>query len=352
MKWGIHFDIARKEEKIAELEYKMGEPTFWDDPDKAQKTTQELNDIKDGVDKYKHIKTQFEDMQVLWQMGMEDKDESVCEDVETEIADIQKAMEQLELALLLSGKYDANNAILTLHAGAGGTEAQDWTQMLLRMYGRWAERNGFTVETVDLLPGDEAGVKSVTLMIKGHNAYGYLKSEKGVHRLVRISPFDANSRRHTSFAACDVMPEIDDDVEVNINMADVRVDTYRASGAGGQHINKTDSAVRMTHIPTGIVAQCQNERSQLQNREQCLRLLRARLFELEQEKKEKELASLEGDQQKIEWGSQIRSYVFHPYNLVKDHRTNEETSDVQGVMDGDINRFIEAYLHAKANHKL
>ena len=352
MKWGIHFDIARKEEKIAELEYKMGEPTFWDDPDKAQKTTQELNDIKAGVDKYKHIKNQFEDMQVLWQMGMEDKDESVCEDVETEIADIQKAMEQLELELLLSGKYDANNAILTLHAGAGGTEAQDWTQMLLRMYGRWAERNGFTVETVDLLPGDEAGVKSVTLMIKGHNAYGYLKSEKGVHRLVRISPFDANSRRHTSFAACDVMPEIDDDVEVNINMADVRVDTYRASGAGGQHINKTDSAVRMTHIPTGIVAQCQNERSQLQNREQCLRLLRARLFELEQEKKEKELASLEGDQQKIEWGSQIRSYVFHPYNMVKDHRTNEETSDVQGVMDGDINRFIEAYLHAKANHKL
>lgn len=352
MKWGIHFDIARKEEKIAELEYKMGEPTFWDDPDKAQKTTQELNDIKAGVDKYKHIKNEFDDMNILWQMGMEDKDESVCADVESQISEIQKAMEQLELELLLSGKYDANNAILTLHAGAGGTEAQDWTQMLLRMYGRWAERNGFTVETVDLLPGDEAGVKSVTLMIKGHNAYGYLKSEKGVHRLVRISPFDANSRRHTSFAACDVMPEIDDDVEVDINMADVRVDTYRASGAGGQHINKTDSAVRMTHIPTGIVAQCQNERSQLQNREQCLRLLRARLFELEQEKKEKELASLEGDQQKIEWGSQIRSYVFHPYNLVKDHRTNEETSDVQGVMDGDINRFIEAYLHAKANHKL
>ncbi len=330
----------------------MGEPTFWDDPDAAQKITQELNNIKDGVDKYKHIFQKFEDMQVLWEMGMEDKDESVCVDVENEIKEIQSAMEQLELELLLSGKYDANNAILTLHAGAGGTEAQDWTQMLLRMYGRWAERNGFTVETVDLLPGDEAGVKSVTLMIKGHNAYGYLKSEKGVHRLVRISPFDANSRRHTSFSACDVMPEIDDDVEIDINMADVRVDTYRASGAGGQHINKTDSAVRMTHIPTGIVAQCQNERSQLQNREQCLRLLRARLFELEMEKKEKELASLEGDQQKIEWGSQIRSYVFHPYNLVKDHRTNTETSDVQGVMDGDINRFIESFLHAKANHEI
>ncbi len=352
MKWGIHFNIARKEEKIAELEYKMGEPTFWDDPDAAQKTTQELNDVKSGVEKYKSIVGKFEDMQVLWEMGMEDKDESVCADVENEIAEIQSAMESLELELLLSGKYDANNAILTLHAGAGGTEAQDWTQMLLRMYGRWAERNGFTVETVDLLPGDEAGVKSVTLMIKGHNAYGYLKSEKGVHRLVRISPFDAAARRHTSFAACDVMPEIDDDVDVQINMADVRVDTYRASGAGGQHINKTDSAVRMTHIPTGIVAQCQNERSQLQNREQCLRLLRARLFELEMEKKEKELASLEGDQQKIEWGSQIRSYVFHPYNLVKDHRTGVETSDVQGVMDGDLNRFIEGYLHAKANHQI
>ena len=352
MKWGIHFDIARKEEKIAELEYKMGEPTFWDNPEQAQKITQELNDVKAGVDKYSHILQKFEDMQVLWEMGMEDKDESVLPDVENEIKEINQEMEQLELELLLSGKYDANNAILTLHAGAGGTEAQDWTQMLLRMYGRWAERNGFSVETVDLLPGDEAGVKSVTLMIKGHNAYGYLKSEKGVHRLVRISPFDANSRRHTSFSACDVMPEIDDDVEVDINMADVRVDTYRASGAGGQHINKTDSAVRMTHIPTGIVAQCQSERSQLQNREQCLRLLRARLFELEMQKKEKELAALEGDQQKIEWGSQIRSYVFHPYNLVKDHRTNTETSDTQGVMDGDINRFIEAYLHAKANHQI
>ena len=328
----------------------MGEPTFWDDPDQAQKITQELNGVKAGVDKYKTILHKFEEMQILWEMGMEDKDETVCDDVEAEIKEINEAIEQLELELLLSGKYDANNAILTLHAGAGGTEAQDWTQMLLRMYGRWAERNGFSVETADLLPGDEAGVKSVTLLIKGHNAYGYLKSEKGVHRLVRISPFDANSRRHTSFSACDVMPEIDDDVEVDINMADVRVDTYRASGAGGQHINKTDSAVRMTHIPTGVVAQCQSERSQLQNREQCLRLLRARLFELEMEKKEKELAALEGDQQKIEWGSQIRSYVFHPYNLVKDHRTNTETSDTQGVMDGDINKFIESYLHAKANH--
>lgn len=330
----------------------MGEPTFWDNPENAQKITQELNGIKSSIDKYKSIVHKFEDMHILWQLGMEDGDEDVTVEVEAQIKEINEDITQLELELLLADKYDANNAILTLHAGAGGTEAQDWTQMLLRMYVRWAERNGFSVETMDLLPGDEAGVKSVTLMIKGRNAYGYLKSEKGVHRLVRISPFDANSRRHTSFSACDVMPEIDDDVEVNINMEDVRVDTYRASGAGGQHINKTDSAVRMTHIPTGIVAQCQSERSQLQNREQCLKLLRARLFELELAKREAELASLEGDQQKIEWGSQIRSYVFHPYNLVKDHRTNTETSDTQGVMDGDINRFIEAYLHAKANKQI
>ncbi len=330
----------------------MGEPAFWDDTENAQKVSTELNTLKDNVERYQKLIDKYDDMQILWEMGMEDNDESVCDEVEKEIKVITAALDQLELEILLSGRYDSNNAILTLHAGAGGTEAQDWTQMLLRMYGRWAEKNGFTVETVDLLPGDEAGVKSVTLMIKGRNAYGYLKSEKGVHRLVRISPFDANARRHTSFSACDVMPEIDDNVDLDINMADVRVDTYRASGAGGQHINKTDSAVRMTHIPTGVVAQCQNQRSQLQNKEQCLKLLRARLFELELQKKEEELAKLEGEQQKIEWGSQIRSYVFHPYNLVKDHRTNTETSDIQAVMDGNINLFIESYLRAKANKKL
>lgn len=283
---------------------------------------------------------------------MEDKDESLEADVVADMEAINKSLEELQLEVLLSGKYDANNAILTLHAGAGGTEAQDWTSMLLRMYGRYAERHGFSVETADLLPGDEAGVKSATLFIKGHNAYGFLKSEKGVHRLVRISPFDSAARRHTSFCACDIMPELDDTVEVEINMDDVRVDTYRASGAGGQHINKTSSAVRMTHEPTGIVVQCQNERSQIQNREQCLKMLRAKLFELEEEKKEKELAALEGDQQKIEWGSQIRSYVFHPYNMVKDHRTSAETGNTQAVMDGDIDMFIEAFLRAKANHQL
>ena len=330
----------------------MGEPTFWDDTEKAQKINQELNDVKISVDKYKALCKKFEDMQVLWEMAMEEEDDSLEAEVNSEMQAIRGALNELELEVLLSGPYDANNAILTLHAGAGGTEAQDWTQMLLRMYGRWAERHGFSVETADLLPGDEAGVKSATLFIKGHNAYGYLRSEKGIHRLVRISPFDAAARRHTSFSACDIMPEIDDAVEVDINMDDVRVDTYRASGAGGQHINKTSSAVRMTHIPTGVVVQCQNERSQIQNREQCRKMLRARLFELEQEKKEQELAALEGDQQKIEWGSQIRSYVFHPYNMVKDHRTSAETGNTQAVMDGDLDMFIEAFLRAKANHQL
>ena len=330
----------------------MGEPTFWDDTEKAQKINQELNDVKISVDKYKALCKKFEDMQVLWEMAMEEEDDSLEAEVNSEMQAIRGALNELELEVLLSGPYDANNAILTLHAGAGGTEAQDWTQMLLRMYGRWAERHGFSVETADLLPGDEAGVKSATLFIKGHNAYGYLRSEKGIHRLVRISPFDAAARRHTSFSACDIMPEIDDAVEVDINMVDVRVDTYRASGAGGQHINKTSSAVRMTHIPTGVVVQCQNERSQIQNREQCMKMLRARLFELEQEKKEQELAALEGDQQKIEWGSQIRSYVFHPYNMVKDHRTSAETGNTQAVMDGDLDMFIEVFLRAKANHQL
>ena len=345
-------DVVHKEEKIAELEYKMGEPTFWDNPEEAQKINQELNDVKISVDKYKALLARFDDVQVMWELGMEDQDDSVEADVKADMEAIDKSLEELQLEVMLSGKYDANNAILTLHAGAGGTEAQDWTSMLLRMYGRYAERHGFTVETADMLPGDEAGVKSVTLFIKGHNAYGFLKSEKGVHRLVRISPFDSAARRHTSFCACDIMPELDDTVEVEINMDDVRVDTYRASGAGGQHINKTSSAVRMTHEPTGIVVQCQNERSQLQNREQCLKMLRAKLFELEEEKKEKEIASLEGDQQKIEWGSQIRSYVFHPYNMVKDHRTNAETSNTQAVMDGELDMFIEAFLRAKANHQI
>ena len=348
----ISLEIPAKEEKIAELEYKMGEPSFWDDAAAAQKLNQELADLKGGVDTYRDLMAKYEDAETLYEMGIEENDASMEADIRAELTLISEGLETLQLEVLLSGEYDANDAILTLHAGAGGTEAQDWTQMLLRMYGRWAERHGFTVDTADLQPGDEAGVKSATLFIKGHNAYGFLKSEKGVHRLVRISPFDSQARRHTSFSACDVMPEIDDAVEVPINMDDVRVDYFRASGAGGQHINKASSAVRMTHEPTGIVVQCQNERSQLQNKEQCLKMLRAKLFELEQEKKEEEIAKLEGVQQKIEWGSQIRSYVFQPYTMVKDVRTNAETGNVQAVMDGDIDPFIRAYLNAKANHEI
>ena len=347
----ISLEIPAKEEKIAELEYKMGEPSFWDDAAAAQKLNQELAALKGGVDTYKGLMAKYEDAETLYEMGIEEGDASMEDDIRAELDLIAEGLETLQLEVLLSGDYDANDAILTLHAGAGGTEAQDWTQMLLRMYGRWAERHGFTVETADLQPGDEAGVKSATLFIKGHNAYGFLKSEKGVHRLVRISPFDSQARRHTSFSACDVMPEIDDAVEVPINMDYVRVDYYRASGAGGQHINKTSSAVRMTHEPTGIVVQCQNERSQLQNKEQCMKMLRAKLFELEQEKKEEEIAKLEGVQQKIEWGSQIRSYVFQPYTMVKDVRTNAETGNVQAVMDGELDPFIRAYLNAKANHE-
>ena len=348
----ISLEIPAKEEKIAELEYKMSEPSFWDDAAAAQKLNQELAALKGGVDTYRDLMAKYEDAETLYEMGIEENDPTMEGDIRAELTLIAEGLETLQLEVLLSGEYDANDAILTLHAGAGGTEAQDWTQMLLRMYGRWAERHGFTVDTADLQPGEEAGVKSATLFIKGHNAYGFLKSEKGVHRLVRISPFDAQARRHTSFSACDVMPEIDDAVEVPINMDDVRVDYFRASGAGGQHINKTSSAVRMTHEPTGIVVQCQNERSQLQNKEQCLKMLRAKLFELEQEKKEEEIAKLEGVQQKIEWGSQIRSYVFQPYTLVKDVRTNAETGNVQAVMDGDIDPFIRAYLNAKANHEI
>ncbi len=330
----------------------MGAPDFWDDAEAAQALNQELADLKGGVDTYNALVEKTDDLLTLWEMGMEEKDEAVEADVKAEYDALNNDLRSLELELLLSGEYDANNAYLELHAGAGGTEAQDWTQMLLRMYGRWAERHGFSVETLDLQPGDEAGVKSVMLFIKGHNAYGYLKSEKGVHRLVRISPFDSNARRHTSFSACDVMPEMEDAQEVEIDMDDVRVDTYRSSGAGGQHINKTSSAVRMTHMPTGIVVQCQNERSQIQNREVCLRMLRAKLFELEEKKKEEERAKLEGVQQKIEWGSQIRSYVFQPYTMVKDLRTGTETGNVQAVMDGDLDPFIESFLAAKANHKI
>ncbi len=322
----------------------MAAPGFWDDPAAAQKVMQDLTRLKDSLGQYRELAARHDDAATLWQLGMDENDDSVYSEVAGSLAALRKDLEHLELALMLSGEYDGNSAIVTLHAGAGGTEAQDWVQMLLRMYVRWAEKNNYKVETLDFLAGDEAGVKSATILVAGKNAYGYLRAEKGVHRLVRISPFDASGRRHTSFAAVDVMPEIDDTIEVSINPADLRVDTFRAGGAGGQHINKTDSAVRMTHIPTGVVVQCQSERSQIQNREQCMRLLRAKLFELERRKHDEKIEEIGGDYQAIEWGSQIRSYVFHPYSLVKDHRTGAEIGNVQAVMDGEIDAFIEAYL--------
>ena len=324
----------------------MGEPNFWDNPEEAQKVAQIVTQLKDEVGIFRSLERRSEDLEVMLELAMEEEDADIVGEIEQSLTSVRADIEHLELGMLLSGEYDANNAILTLHAGAGGTEAQDWTSMLLRMFGRFAERSGYSVDMLDYQPGDEAGVKSVTLGINGHNAYGYMKSEKGVHRLVRISPFDSNARRHTSFAAVDVMPEIDDTVEINISPADLKVDTYRASGAGGQHINKTDSAVRMTHIPTGIIVQCQNQRSQIQNRERCMQLLRAKLFEYEKQKQAELKSDIAGDYQAIEWGSQIRSYVFHPYNMVKDHRTGAETGNVQAVMDGNLELFVEAYLRS------
>ena len=324
----------------------MGEPNFWDNPDEAQKVAQVVTQLKDEVGIFRSLERRAEDLEVMLELAMEEDDADIVGEIEQSLTSVRADIEHLELGMLLSGEYDTNNAILTLHAGAGGTEAQDWTSMLLRMFGRFAERSGFNVDVLDYQPGDEAGVKSVTLGINGHNAYGYMKSEKGVHRLVRISTFDSNARRHTSFAAVDVMPEIDDTVEINISPADLKVDTYRASGAGGQHINKTDSAVRMTHIPTGIIVQCQNQRSQIQNRERCMQLLRAKLFEYEKQKQAELKSDIAGEYQAIEWGSQIRSYVFHPYNMVKDHRTGAETGNVQAVMDGDLELFVEAYLRS------
>lgn len=330
----------------------MSDPDFWNHPDKAKAISQEATNLKTEVEGHKALVQRVQDTLDYLDMAIEEGDTSLEGEIEDQYKELVKEVEKREVRMLLSGEYDKCNAIITFHAGAGGTEAQDWAQMLIRMYTRWAERNGYQITVMDLQPGDEAGIKSATFAITGEYAYGYLKSEKGVHRLVRISPFDAAARRHTSFTAVDVMPELPDDVDVEINMDDVRVDYFRASGAGGQHVNKTSSAVRMTHMPTGIVVQCQNERSQLQNKEMCLKYLRAKLFELEQEKQEKLKAEIGGVHQAIEWGSQIRSYVFHPYNLVKDHRTNVETGNIQAVMDGDLDIFIEGYLQQEKEKKL
>ncbi|MCH6266565.1 peptide chain release factor 2 [Neobacillus citreus] len=340
-------DLENKEARIAELEDEMLHPDFWNDQEKAQKVISEANGLKDQVHEFYELNESFENLEVTYELVKEESDAELQTELEEELQQLTDRLGQFELQLLLSEEYDKNNAILELHPGAGGTESQDWGSMLLRMYTRWAEKKGFKVETLDYLPGDEAGIKSVTLAIKGHNAYGYLKAEKGVHRLVRISPFDSSGRRHTSFASCEVMPELNNDIEVEIRTEDLRVDTYRSSGAGGQHVNKTESAIRITHLPTGIVVSCQTERSQIQNREHAMNMLRSKLYQREIEEKEKALLEIRGEQKEIGWGSQIRSYVFHPYSMVKDHRTNAETGNVQAVMDGELDQFINAYLRSR-----
>ena len=344
----IHFNLAATKSEIEELDKQTQQEDFWNDMDNSAKVLQKIKGLKAKVEAYENLEKTHEDLLMTIEFAEMEDDTSYLKEVTDGVASLSEEIETMKLATLLSGEYDKNNAIISLHAGAGGTEAQDWVEMLLRMYLRWAERKGFKTETLDYLAGEEAGVKSATVLISGLNAYGYLKAEKGVHRLVRISPFDASGRRHTSFASLDVLPELDDDVQIDINPDDLRVDTYRASGAGGQHINKTDSAIRITHIPTGVVVSCQNERSQHKNRETAMKMLMAKLLEIKEREQKEKIEDLKGVQMDIAWGSQIRSYVFHPYNLVKDHRTNFEMGNINAVMDGDLDGFINEYLKSAA----
>ena len=334
------------------LEAQSAAPGFWDDTQNSQEVLQKISRLKAKTEEYNRIKLLFEETLLLIEMANEAEDLSLLEEVSVSVEEFITSLEKMRLATLLIGEYDSCNTILTFHAGAGGTEAQDWNQMLVRMYTRWGEAHGFKVSMIDFLDGDEAGLKSAVLRIEGENSYGYLKSEAGVHRLVRISPFDASGRRHTSFASLDVMPEIDDSVEVEIRPDDLKVDTYRSSGAGGQHINKTESAIRITHIPTGIVVACQNERSQHQNREMAMKMLKSKLIEIKEREHLDKIEDIKGVQKEIAWGSQIRSYVFMPYTLVKDHRTSFESGNVNAVMDGDLDGFINAYLKASSLNQL
>lgn len=322
----------------------MEEPGFWDEPEQSTRMVRESKNLKDEVDTYRALEQQYEDIQVMIQMGYEENDSSLIPEIEEMLEQFKETLENMRMKLLLSGEYDSNNAILRLNAGAGGTESCDWCSILYRMYCRWAESRGFKAHVLDFLDGEEAGIKSVTVQIDGENAYGYLRSEHGVHRLVRISPFNSAGKRQTSFVSCDVMPNIEEDIDIEVNPDDIRVDTYRSSGAGGQHINKTSSAIRITHFPTGIVVTCQNERSQFQNKEKAMQMLKAKLLMVKQEEQAAKAAGIRGDVKDIGWGSQIRSYVLQPYTMVKDHRTGEESGNVDAVLDGAIDNFISAYL--------
>ena len=340
----IHFDIPNLEKDLKELEVKTTNPDFWEDSKNSNIVLSKIKNLKNKCQKYRNLENEIDNTIELIELLKIEYDEDLAEEMVKDIKQIEKDIEKFEIETLLSGKYDKNNAILTIHPGAGGTEAQDWAEMLYRMYTRWANKSGYKVEELDYLEGDEAGLKSVTFEVTGENAYGYLKGEMGVHRLVRISPFDSGGRRHTSFASLEVLPEITDDIDLYINPDDIKMDVFRASGAGGQHINKTSSAVRLTHIPTGIITSCQTQRSQLQNREYAMKMLKSKLLDLKEREHKETIDELKGVQREIAWGSQIRSYVFCPYTLVKDHRTNYEVGNVQSVMDGELDGFIESYL--------
>ena len=346
-KWGLIFDLSVKESEVKKLEKEISKESFWSNQENAQEITRKVKELKNTIDEFNELKNNLEELVILLELNLEEDRKDIWEEIEQKVEILEKDIERKELIVLLNSKYDTNNAIVTIRSGAGGTESQDWVEMLLRMYLRWAEKNGYISKIVEISPGDEAGIKNVTFTVSGNYAFGYIKAEKGIHRLVRISPFDANRRRHTSFASVEVIPEIDQEVEIEIKESDLRIDTYRATGAGGQHVNTTDSAVRITHLPTNIVVQCQNERSQYSNKMTAMNILRARLFDHYQEEKAEDLKEIRGKKRDIAWGSQIRSYVFHPYQMVKDHRTEVESGNLQAIMDGEINCFIDAYLKSK-----
>lgn len=344
LKWVFHFDIKGAKIELEREEAKVSDPGFWNDQEASQKVLKIIKSLKSKISSYEDVQETYEELMIYIDMVIEEGDEGMVKELLADADAFYEKYETFRISSLLSGEHDASSAILSLHAGAGGTESCDWVSMLHRMFSRWAERKGYKTEILDILDGDEAGIKSVTMMVHGENAYGYLKSEKGVHRLVRISPFDSSGRRHTSFASCDVMPEVSDEVDIEIKDEDIRIDTYRASGAGGQHINKTDSAIRITHLETGIVVQCQNQRSQHKNKDQAMKMLKSALAERQEQERLAKLQDIRGEVKEIGWGSQIRSYVMHPYSMVKDHRTNEEKGNVQAVMDGDLDSFMNAYL--------